>query len=392
MIDVHVVDRQALQARSPVDLAMYLRAHEWQSQHRTDTHVLWTKIVDGDEFETTLPVDSSLRDYGSRVRDLLETLSAVEGRSELDILQDISYVSMDGHYVRAFPAESSPGMIGLEDGVLAYESLRNLFMSAAYSVSSEVPRAVQPARKPAEVLRLLREAQIGPGGEGSYVLSVHTPVPPRLTSTGQSSLFEDHPFDDENALEPYERRVSLRLHEAVQAALSAANATLTEADSYTPFTNAIKYGVSANLCEALVGLGGESSHSFEISSSFALARPARLAVKPVRFRRDHLLVIRSAAQELRARLPEEDVLLNGHVVRLHREASETGEVSIAGIVEGEEIFRRIWITLSEADYVKATTAHQLMSKVSVRGDLARRGNKSYLLNAHAFEVSESEDS
>jgi hypothetical protein len=392
VIDVHVNDRQALQARSPAELAMYLRAHDWRSQVTTETHVVWIKNVDGDEFETSLPVDSALRDYSARVHDLVETLAVVEGRSELDILQEISFASMDGHYVRTFPSDSSPGMIGLEDGVLAYESLRNLLTSVAYSVSTETPKAVQPARKPAEVLKLLREARIGPGGEGSYILSVHTAVPPRLTEQGQPPLFENHLTEDAAALEPYERRVSLRLNEAVHAALSAATASLTETDSLKPFTSAIKRGVSANLCEALVGLGGEAGHPFEVTSSLALARPARTFLKPARFRRDHLTVIRAAAQELRARLPEEDVLLTGHVVRLHREASETGEVSIAGTVEDEEVFRRIWINLSDGDYDKATSAHQKMLRVSVRGDLARSGNKSYLLHAHGFEVSESEES
>jgi hypothetical protein len=145
MINVHVVDQDALQARSPVELAMYLRAQEWRITRPTDTHVLWTKTVDGDEFETRLPTDSTYRDYTARVHDLLETLAIVEGRSELDVLRDIAHVSMDGHYVRSFPANTSPGMIGLEDGVLAYESVRNLVIAAACATSTDEPKAVHPA-------------------------------------------------------------------------------------------------------------------------------------------------------------------------------------------------------------------------------------------------------
>lgn len=387
MIDVHVVDQNALQARSPVELALYLRARQWVSRGQAGTHVQWTKTVDGDEFETTLPMDSELRDYSSRVRDLIETLAVVEGRSELDVLQDISFVSMDGHYVRTHPADRMPGMIGLEDGVLAYESLRNLVVAAAYAESVDEPRAVQPARKSAELLKFLREVQIGPGSEGSYVLSVHTPVRPKLTD-GQATLFDD----EFPAAEPFERRVTLRLHEAVSAAHAAANAALAGPDLLGPFTGSIRRGVSANLCEALVGLGGEAGHPFEIFQTLAPARPSRAVLKPMRFRRDHLPVLAEAAQELRERMPEEDVAVTGHVVRLHRESGASGEVSVAGIIEGEDRLRRIWLNLEPDDYESATRAHMEMLKVTVRGDLARRGNRSFLTNVHAFQVaSEDED-
>jgi hypothetical protein len=278
-------------------------------------------------------------------------------------------------------------MIGLEDGVLAYESLRGLIVAAAYSVSAEKPRAVQPARKPSDVLRYLREVMIGPASEGSYILSVHAPVPPRL-ATGQASLFENDSLEDSETLEPFERRVSLRLHQAVNTAFGAANRALTSVDSLEAFTAGVKRGISANLCEALVGLGGEQGHSFEISHRLAPARPARTALPPVRFRRDHIPVLSAAAQELRERLPEEDVLVSGNVVRLHREASESGEVSIAGVVEGEDRLRRIWINLDSDTYLVAADAHKNSLTVAVRGDLVRRGNRSYLLNAHGFAVSD----
>jgi hypothetical protein len=331
-----------------------------------------------------------LRDYDLRVRDLLEVLAIVEGRSELDILHDISNVSMDAHFVRAFPSDATPGMIGLEDGVLAYESLRSLIVAAAYSVSAEKPRAVQPARKPAEVLKYLREAKIGPANEGSYIISVHTPVQPRLTS-GQASLFENGMADGTPELEPFERRVSLRLGQAVSAAFSAANEALSVTDSLEAFTGSIRRGISANLCEALVGLGGEFGHAFEISHRLAPSRPANVVLPPVRFRRDHLTVLSAAAQELRERLPEEDVLVTGNVVRLHREASQSGEVSIAGVVEGEDKLRRIWINLQHQEYLVAAEAHKESYTVTVRGDLARRGSRSYLLHPHGFEIAERDE-
>jgi hypothetical protein len=174
MIQARVTDRAALAARSPLELAMYLRATAWEIRDRDRGGIVWMKVLGDEEFEALQPQDTALRDYPSRVRDLLAVLAAAEERSELEVLADITDVSMDVHSIRAFPADHRPGLIRLEDGVQAYESLRSLMVAAAYAVSTEQPRAVQPARKPAEVLRFLRDVAIGPPVEGSFVLSAHT--------------------------------------------------------------------------------------------------------------------------------------------------------------------------------------------------------------------------
>ncbi|MDY7084063.1 MAG: hypothetical protein SYR96_03050 [Actinomycetota bacterium] len=386
MIDVRITDRRALASRSPFELAMYLRSKGWQSGSRDDFGVQWLKVVDGEEFEAIQPTDPGLRDYSLRMLDALRVLAVVEDRSELDVLRDISNVSMDVHTVRAFPAESPPGMIGLEDGVQAFESLRNLILAAAYFVSVEQAKAVQPARKPAEVLKLLRDVWIGPATEGSYVITAHTPIPPRLTS-GPVPLFEGDDVGALEPLEPFERRVSLRIYDAVQAAHSAANDALTSTDGLDAFTAAVDRGVSANLCEALVGFGGDSGHPFELDLFLAASRPlARRELQPIRFRHDHLPVLEAAAQELRERVAEDAVSVIGNVVRLHREDSGPGEISVAGTVEGDDRHRRIWMSLPENDYLQATRAHEQMLNVSVRGDLVRRGNRLYLRNPSGFQA------
>ena len=329
--------------------------------------------------------ESTLRDYAARVRDVVEVVAVVEGRSELAILHDISSVSTDVHSVRTFPTDVLPGTIGLDDGVAALESLRNLIVAAAYAVSANQARAVQPARKPSEVLKLLRDVRIGPTGEGSFIFTVHTPIQPRLTEA-QPDLFDVEAGTFETA-EPYERRVSLKIYDAARAAHDAASDALVNANGLDSFTRGIPHGISANLCEALVGLGGETGHPFELSLALAPSRPlSRATHAPIKFRRDHLPVLAAAAQELRDRTPEEAVQVAGNVVRLHREGNGSGEVSIAGVVEGDDRLRRVWVDLTADDYAKAMRAHEEMMSVSVRGDLVRRGNRHYLTNPAAFQL------
>lgn len=385
MIRAHVTDREALASRSPSELAMYLRARDWVVRDRDRNAVVWVKPAGDDEFEVLQPLDSGLRDYPSRVGDLLTVVAVAEGRSELEVFADIANVLMDVHSVRAFPADHGPGLIGLDDGVQAYESMRNLMVAAACAAGGDQPRAVQPARKPAEVLQFLREVRIGVPSEGGFVLSMHTPVPPRLSQ--QPSLFDEDVPDGFEPVEPFERRVSLKLYDAVRAAHGAANDALVAADGLDAFTGAVHHGVSANLCEALVGLGGEAGHPFEMTLRLAASRPLHTRkFKPIRFRRDHLPVLGSAARELREMVADEGVLIQGNVVRLHREGAGSGEISIAGVIEGEDRLRRVWMILGDGDYTEAMRAHQEMRMVSVRGDLVRRGTRLYLMNPAAFHL------
>lgn len=363
---------------------MYLRSTGWQLAERTGKVASWVRSAGSEgEFEVLQPLDPNSRDYAARVGDAVATLAVAEDRSELDILRSITDVSDDIHSVSIFPTDEPPGLIMLEDGVTAYESLRNLVVASAYPVFARQHRAVQPARKPQELTDFLRTVRIGPAVEGSYTLAVHTPVPPRLAQ--QPPLFDSEtpPWSDDY---PLGRQVSLRMYAAIRAAHEAAEAALLTSDGLDPFTEAVGKGLSANLCESLAGLGGSAGHPFEMSLSLAAVRAEPTQLGSVRFRRDHLPVLKEAAVELRARTPEEDVVVTGDVVRLHREAGGTGEITLAGRVDDQEPLRRIWLDLSEDDYATAMRAHEEMQEVTVSGSLVRRGTRYVLAHPSSFRL------
>jgi hypothetical protein len=107
----------------------------------------------------------------------------------------------------------------------------------------------------------------------------------------------------------------------------------------------------------------------------------------VRFRRDHIPVIREAAVELRARTPEEDVVVTGEVVRLHREPGGSGEITVVGRADEQEPLRRIWISLPSDDYDVAMQAYQEMREVTVTGNLVRRGTRYVLARPTGLRIS-----
>lgn len=97
-------------------------------------------------------------------------------------------------------------------------------------------------------------------------------------------------------------------------------------------------------------------------------------------------MLKEAASELRARTPEEGVVITGEVVRLHREPGGAGEITLVGRVDDQEFLRRIWMDLPGEDYELAMRAHQEMHEVSVTGNLVRRGTRYVLTSPSGFRI------
>ena len=109
-------------------------------------------------------------------------------------------------------------------------------------------RVYYATRKAQRVMEYLARVRLGQSERGSYVLTILSPVAPELRPI-QGEL----PLPAE-ILEPYERRVARSAAcEALIALDEAARQAATNGDM-GPFHAAVRRGVSANLCDAIVGL------------------------------------------------------------------------------------------------------------------------------------------
>jgi hypothetical protein len=367
-------------APDPQRISLYLTSHGWSPNDEAGG-TLW--LSHDEAFQVFVPKSRKMRGYLKFIEDGLKTLSATEERSQDRISLEISTADADVQYVRIDP-EVDPGTTPIDEGVRAFESLRQWVLSGAVSASSDLPRLVQPSRKPVQALDFMRTVRLGPTLEGSYVLTVYIPIPPLI---GQTAIEMDDPRD--NLLtQPFERRVSLSLRQATQEALEAANDVIQRREGMDAFTRRASKGVNANICEALAGFSSGTSREVAIDFSWALSRPVESS-SPLYASHDQRTVLREAGRELRAQAPEEDVTVVGAIVRLHRDgAFGAGEVSVAGIVEGgqNDRLRRVWLDLPEEDYSQATRAHESGATVSVTGSLVRRGTRYYLQSLSNFVV------
>lgn len=377
---LHIVDEQTLRTPSPRSIRLYLRMHGW---HQQQTHAVvpdvWTLSSDEGTYEVIAPSSRKARDFHQRVAELLRTVSVVEGRSELELIRDFATVSFDVQYVHA-SFSGSVGTAPLSDAADAFSAVQA--MLSASTASLEEPRLVLPSRRPTRTTQFMNKVLAGPTSEGSYVISIWVPVPPRLTQEEDFVLFDD-------SSEPFERAATKHLNRALVATRAASLDALDADAGLDAFIARENDGVSANLCEALVAMAGESEAAFDVRFAWALDRPVLDMQPSVSFDDESIPILREAARELRSRLPEEEVRIRGNVVRLHREGQlGGGEVTIAGLITGDPLqkLRRVSVSLAESDYGLAIQAHQSFADVEVVGSLIQRGTRTYLNEARGFVV------
>lgn len=80
---------------NPVELARYLHNNGWVARESNLQRIFYTLIQTDETFEAVVFLDESIRDYQTRVDDVLKTLSVVEGRTPQEITAQIVFGTAD---------------------------------------------------------------------------------------------------------------------------------------------------------------------------------------------------------------------------------------------------------------------------------------------------------
>ncbi len=378
-------DRQTLSAIRPLELVSYLRSRGWsKGDENAGKWASWQlKNKADEEFEIVVPLSSTIRDFALRMGDALTALEAVEKRSQLEILRDLLLASADLVRIRLDDKELADGSVPVEEGALLFQQAKDMILAAACSTVS--PRAYFPSKRPGAATDYLRKVRFGQTERGSFTLTLFSRVPPSLTS--KSGQF----FEME---EPFERRVTQTLATGLYEIVFAAEKAIATGDAQS-FVEGIRNGVSANLCDSVVGLAThpEGTRSLEVSFGWSLSRPLLHGISiPNRIvlPSDLFPVIDEAAAHLKESAPREEFEATGPVVKLERpEGAQVGKVTIHCFVDGQP--RKVSLELSDPKYVDAVTAHREGKLVRCSGRLVREGRAFFLTEPFDFAVlSESE--
>ncbi len=173
-MQVSIHDREALLAISPTALSAYARIAGWSQQESYREH---SDVYIGDALpEIIVPRTTRLGDYASAVAALIETFAQVAREDTLTVYR--SLVTADRDVIRVRAAGSGDGSLGLNDGANVVAGARDMVLSAACSLHD--PRPVYRAGANREATELLRLMRLGQTDQGSFVVTVLTPVMPPL--------------------------------------------------------------------------------------------------------------------------------------------------------------------------------------------------------------------
>lgn len=368
-------DLETLRTIRPLEVVSYLRAHRWQQAEKIERGAFWVKEEGGKNFEILLPLDATLRDFPNRIAEVLSTLEEAEKRSQLEIVEDLVTTSADVVRPR-LPGANHVGEISLEQGRIVYEQARNLMLAAACAAVEKRP--LYAKRKPEQAMGFLDHARFGMPQRGSYILTIISPVSPKI-AVGKNL------FGEEIADEPFERRTMRTLAEAVHA-LEVASREVAATGELEPMKLAVQRGVSANLCEAIIGLHeGSGEKGVEFAFSWAPLRdvpvsvPRFVAVTP-----DFISIIKETARLFRETETTGGIEILGVVNRLEHQGGDHGRVTIAGSADG--VARNVTTELSGPDHSLAVRSYEERIPLSCTGELTREGRSWVLRNPREIEL------
>lgn len=370
-------DSVSLSAVPILSLRSYLQSQGWRSIEKFGGSG-YVYGLDGSPEELLVPM-APLADYARRVMNILETLSKVEQRDDRAILRDLSLASFD--LVRVLmPEDSADGSVSVSSGVTAFQESQNLLLAAACSASR--PQRVFRAGSHQEASEYMNSVRFGQTEMGSFVVTLLSPVPPRLV--GQGVLETGFPA------EPFPRRAVHKLVSGLRS-VSQAVASVNAGSDIDAFEQRVPEGVSANLCDAVANLLDCSNRqSVEISVSWSLIREPSEGRAQVDFLASDSLILKEASQILKDRQERPNERLDGYVYSLTRGAAqEKGRVILKAVIDG--VINSVRADFASEDYNLVTEAHRRRQVVSVEGDLRRDGQRWVLGNPRALAVQSEEE-
>jgi len=352
-----------LRALEPLQVAAWLRANGWILETtRPGLASVWRMAAsDHEYFGIDLPLDPTFRDYPRRIQEILDTLAVAHSRTVLWILGEIRASTFDVLRFRSTGPAVGNGRVSLELGARLFAQARELIVAAASSAHE--PRAVYRSRRPAGVNEFLRRAKFSTPEEGSFIVTVHIPVPPEVQLALEAAL----------GTEPVERRATRMLAEATSAVREAAEQAALGVGG-PGFVDQTARGISANLCDALANIvDGEEVTALDILFGWAPARPVMENVpRIIHFGSNLSPILRQGAQLLRLRGNTPDFEVEGPVVKLESDNPTQGGIAVVRcVIDGAP--RKVRIRMPQPDYGMAIQAHDQYRLLRCEGELSQAG-------------------
>jgi len=367
---------EQLKGVSWTQLQSYLTTSGWTDDGAFGPFASIWHRVDRHDVQVLLPTSEDAEDFWPRFADAVIAISEFEERSMGDIILAATERFGDVISIRVVHEDVEGGTIPAVDGVALNAEALELLTAASMSYLTKRQYHQRPTAPTTAFLDTLR---LGQTTKGSYVVNLFVLLP-------------ELP-DDQPALKdvPMTNNVITNLSSGLKALSHAISSKRTKKDERKALDDAVSKGVSANMCEALVGLSGRD-HRRAVEISITPLRPGMKSPKPVKFSfgTDKVERLAKASEYYRRSYTAKNKTIQGYIKRLDRaHGEERGIIQVAATVENSE--KLVEIDLGPSDYKRAIQAHASDTEVRCSGDVLIKARSAHLLNPSKFRVVHEED-
>lgn len=256
-----ITDSAALRKISPSQITAYLRARGAEQVGKfLDGAAIWA--LGKEEF--LVPVAAEYADYAYRVADILAALERAEGRSQLEIVDDLQEVGFDVVRIGGAPNEGMSEAFGLVRAVDLLTHARDLLMTAACAAATR--KACSQAERSRDAEQYMQSVRLGKLEGCGFAVRLLAPVKPVQKSTDSSDEQYAH----------YESVVPT-LQERLEILCQAVQTACLDGGSVQHFEKDAVQEDIANLCAALTGMHKAlSTQCLEIGITYSATRNKHL--------------------------------------------------------------------------------------------------------------------
>lgn len=357
------------------DLINYLRLTGWEQVSSPNNKVVLFEgsIENSEPVQVVLPSNSKFVDTPRRIEDTINFLAEISSKTPQEIVQQIRQQRHDIFSVRVVGEDIA--LLPLNVATRIVSSLYD-FMAAAASMEDR-PRPYFP-KSPAIGRDFTLDCQFGHTSPGSFGFSVESPV----AQSNQVDLLNQPPFG---------RRVMERI---IRGLFLTQEAVFSEHE--TLLLERYEEGLNANMCYVLLNMLGKQENIeivYSVSWSPQL-QPAQdvQAIEPIRLGQQARGYLETTAHSLQAIHEARRVSIQGRIKDLRTEISPTtndvDEYTVVIRWQDSETKRyfNVHVNIDPQSYRFACNAHRDKQRVSVEGQLEKKGKFWTLLNPQNFRT------
>lgn len=332
------------------------------------------------ELIIAVPASEKATDFYPRVYSLIQTLSAINEKSEQEIIDSLKSAYTDRLQFRIITKESKGGKIPLDYAARCIEGLKDLVLYAACAEENAKPVC---ARTYNSAKRALERFQFGQTQIGSFIINIDVQV---ADEENEQLYLAEATIPPE---EPPEHKIIKRIGTAITQIDNVANRQVEVGDL---IEDAYIDGITANMCDALAKLNPEKSEDVMIETSVYYAEALTQTVEPPKIctlDNAHFLFIDEISKRYKDCTLIEDVTLEGTIKMLSKSTSNDGDeeentVRLLTKIDGQ--MRSITLHLSPENHMLACNAYRDDNEVNVSGTIDKSGKYWFFTEVTEFKV------